>query len=104
MQHHLNSTISDTLRSISDDKSLTIFTMIALSSQTTDTFAEKLNLTRKQYYSRLSALKKAGLITRRNKEYYLTSIGKIVYEVHEVIEKAKPEFMSPTKDAELLRV
>lgn len=84
-----NSTISDTLKSISDDKSLILFNMIALSPGTTDSFAEKLDLTRKQSYSRISALGKAGLIKRRNGGYHLTSYGRIVYEVQLLIGKAK---------------
>jgi predicted transcriptional regulator len=88
----LNSTISDTLKSISDDKSLIMFNMIALSSETIDTLAEKSNLTRKQCYSRTSALTTAGLIKRANGGYYLTSFGKIVYEVQLLIAKAKQDF------------
>lgn len=85
----LNSTISDTLKSISDDKSLTMLNMIALSSGTMDSFAEKLNLTRRQCYSRITLLTNAGLIKRANRGYYLTSFGKIVYEIQILIGKAK---------------
>jgi len=67
MQEHPNSTLSDTLRFISDDKSLALFNMIALSP----------------------ALTKAGLTKRTNREYYITSFGKIVYEVQVLIGNAK---------------
>src|SRR5207245_8324411 len=40
---------------------------------------KKTNHSRKQYYSRVSAITEAGLVTRKNKKYCLTSLGKIVY-------------------------
>jgi hypothetical protein len=52
----------------------------------------KLGLTRKQYYSRMSALINAGLISRSNGKYSLTSFGKVVYEAQLLIEKAKQNF------------
>jgi predicted transcriptional regulator len=47
-----------------------------------------MNLTTKQYYSRLSGLMAAGLIRRKNGKYSLTLIGKIVYDVQINIGKA----------------
>jgi predicted transcriptional regulator len=85
----MNAAASDTLKSISDEKSLTLFNMIALSSVNVDSLAEKLSLTRQQCYSRISALTEADLVKRRNREYSLTSFGKIVYEFQLLIEKAK---------------
>lgn len=37
-------------------------------------------LTRKQYYSRMSELMKTGLINRKKGKYFLTTFGKIVYD------------------------
>src|SRR5918995_2822304 len=47
-----------------------------------------MNLSTKQYYSRLSGLMDAGLIRRYNGKYSLTLIGKIVYDAHLKICKA----------------
>ena len=84
--------VSDILTAISDDKSLVLFNTIALSSGNTDILISKLGLTRKQYYSRMYALTNAGLITRSNGKYSLTSFGKIVYEAQILIGKAKQNY------------
>ena|SRR6059058_2367018 len=84
--------VSDILTAISDDKSLVLFDTIALSSGNTDILIRKLGLTRKQYYSRMYALTNAGLITRSNGKYSLTSFGKIVYEAQILIGKAKQNY------------
>jgi hypothetical protein len=80
--------IIDTLKAISDDKSLVLFSTVALSSGRTRVLINRLELTRKQYYSRMSGLVKAGLIIRRNGNYFLTSFGKMVYQVQILIGKA----------------
>jgi len=73
---------------IIDDKSLSLFDTIALSSANTDIMINRLGLTKKQYYPRIYDLRKAGLIRRSNTKYYLTSFGKIVYDVQLIIGKA----------------
>jgi len=80
--------ISDVLRAISDDKSLVLFNTIALANGDSTILISSLNLTRKQYYSRLSDLINVGLIIRKNGNYFLTSFGKVVYEAQELIGKA----------------
>ena len=40
-----------------------------------------LKLSRKRYYSKLSILRKTGLIKRRNGIYVLTLFGRTIYEV-----------------------
>ena len=47
-----------------------------------------MNLTTKQYYSRISGLLNAGLIKRRKGKYSLTLLGKVVYDSQTVIGKA----------------
>src|SRR5438874_8869481 len=84
--------VSDILTAISDDKALVLFNTIALSSGNTDTLISKLRLSRKQYYSRMSALTNAGLITRTNGKYSLSSFGKIAYEAQTLIGKAKQNY------------
>src|SRR5207245_5016537 len=80
--------VSDTLSAISNDKSLVLFNTIALASGDSSIPISRLNLTRKQYYSRMSGLINVGLIRRKNGKYFLTSFGKVVYEAHELIGKA----------------
>ncbi len=63
--------ICDVLRSISDDKALNIFNTIALSNDSATIAISRLKLTRKQYYSRMSAITSAGLVTRRNGKFFL---------------------------------
>jgi predicted transcriptional regulator len=82
-------TVTDILKAISDSKSLVIFNMIAHSSTSTiDMLNTKLKITRKQYYSRLSALTKVGLVQKEHGKYSLTSFGKIIHDIHLSIEKA----------------
>ena len=71
--------VSNILRAISDDKSIVLFNTIALASGG-DIPISSLKLTRKHYYSRISALIKAEFIKRQNGNYFLTSFGKIVYD------------------------
>src|SRR5437660_11027662 len=80
--------VCDTLSSISNDKSLVLFNTIALAGGDRSVLISRLNLTRKQYYSRMSDLTNAGLILRKNGKYFLTSFGKVVYEAQELIGKA----------------
>jgi predicted transcriptional regulator len=85
--------IADVLDTISDDKSLILFNTIALSnSDGSDILISKLKLTRKQYYSRISKLVKADLVVRRNGKYFLTSLGKIVYDAQKMIGNAVGEY------------
>src|SRR2546425_9506309 len=67
------------LSAIADAKSLFIFLSIASGFVEGNVLLKKTNLSRKQYYSRISAIMDAGLVTRKNKKYCLTSLGKIVY-------------------------
>jgi predicted transcriptional regulator len=46
-----------------------------------------MNLSAKQYYSRISGLVDAGLIKRHKGKYFLTLLGKVVYDSHKTIGK-----------------
>jgi chromosome condensin MukBEF MukE localization factor len=46
-----------------------------------------MNLSTKQYYSRISGLQNAGLIRRDKGKYYLTLLGRVVYESQMMIGK-----------------
>jgi len=76
------------LRAIADDKSLELFGTVAQETIDSKNLKSKIKLTRKQYYSRLSRMTKAGLVRRTNGKYILTSFGKIVYESKGTIENA----------------
>lgn len=71
---------NDILDAISDKRASDIFRSIALanSNSNSDILITQLKLTRKQYYSRMSSLKEAGLVKRENGRYLLTSFGKVI--------------------------
>ena len=75
--------ISFIFKKISDDKALSLFNSIAISNGERYVPLRELNLTTKQYYTRLS-----GLIRRVSGKYSLTLVGKIVYDAHLKIGKA----------------
>jgi hypothetical protein len=80
--------ITGILKKISDDKSLILFSRIAISGENTYIPLKEMNLSTKQYYSRISGLIDAGLIRRSHGKYYLTPIGNVVNEAHMMIGKA----------------
>ena len=71
--------VSSVLRTIADDKSLDLFATVALETIDSKNLKNKTKLTRKQYYSRLARMTRAGLVRRKNGKYILTTFGKIVY-------------------------
>jgi hypothetical protein len=75
-------------KKISDDKALSLFNSIAISNGESYVPLKEMNLTTKQYYTRLSGLIDAGLIRRVSGKYSLTLVGKIVYDAHLKIGKA----------------
>ena len=77
--------VSAIFRALGDDKSLTLFNTVALSPGNSNLLTRNLNLTRKQYYSKMEHLTKQGLVARTNGKYYLTTMGKIIYELQNVI-------------------
>jgi hypothetical protein len=80
--------IADVFKVISDDNSLVLFNTIALAPGDSDILKTTVKLSRKQFYSRMSGLVKAGLVTRKNGNYFVTSFGKIVYDSQLMIGKA----------------
>jgi hypothetical protein len=88
--------VEDIFSAISDNKSLSLFNFIGITSSRPasdvghpnsdgEILISRLNLTRKQYYSRISQLRNAGLITKKRTRFVLTSLGKVVYETHKTI-------------------
>jgi DNA-binding HxlR family transcriptional regulator len=79
----------EVLNAISDEKSMSLFKTIAVSKSNNSTILNsKMKITRKQYYTRMKALAKVGLIIRKNGIYSLTSFGKVIYNYHLDIETA----------------
>jgi predicted transcriptional regulator len=81
-------TADKVLTAISDKESLELFRFIASNSEDSDSLRTKTNLTRKQYYSRLSRMTKAGLVKRKKGMHSLTAFGKVIYDAQTIIEKA----------------
>ncbi len=80
--------ITSVLKKISDDKTLVLFNSIAVSTDNERFIPiREMNLSTKQYYSRISGLVDAGLIKRHKGKYFLTLLGKVVYNSHMTIGK-----------------
>jgi predicted transcriptional regulator len=76
------------LKSIADDESLELFRSIAHKDSDSESLRNRTKMTRKQYYSRMSRLMKAGLIKRKNGRHTLTAFGKVIYDTQITIENA----------------
>jgi hypothetical protein len=79
--------ITSIMKKISDDKTLTLFNTIAVADGDKYIPLKEMNLTTKQYYTRVSGLLNAGLIKRHKGKYSLTLLGKVVYHSHMTIGK-----------------
>ena len=87
--------VAKVLRAISDDRSWSLFTTIASSSDPSSNGQQsgagrqilitQMNLTRKQYYQRINRLRSLGLINRKKGRYCLSSLGRILYETQKII-------------------
>src|ERR687891_397104 len=84
--------IVDILKKTSDDKALTLFNSIAISDGDKYVSLKEMNLTTKQYYSRIAGLTNAGLIKRHKGKYSLTLLGKVFYNSQMMIGKALKEY------------
>lgn len=71
-------TAGDVWRCLADNKSLDILRSIHESQPISIIY---LNLSRKQYYSRLAKLSRCNLVYRSGGKYTVTSLGKIAYGV-----------------------
>ena len=81
--------ISNVLDAVSDDASLELFRLVALTDgNTSDLLRSKMQITRKQYYSRLYRLVKCGLVMKKDDGYLITAFGRVLYEAQASIESA----------------
>jgi predicted transcriptional regulator len=76
------------LRDIADEKSWELFGTIAQGIFDSKSLKSSSQLTRKQYYSRLSRMTRSGLVRKNDGKYTLTAFGKIVRECQITIENA----------------
>src|SRR5918999_3642042 len=82
--------LTSILKKISENKAYVLFNNLATSNNN-GRFSpplKEMNLSTKQYYSRLSGLTEAGLIKRHKSTYSLTLLGKIVYDSQVIIGEA----------------
>ena len=82
--------ITAVLKKISDDKAFVLFNSIAVSSSNNkrQVTLKEMNLSTKQYYSRISRLQNAGLIKRHKGRHSLTLLGHVVYNTQMIIGQA----------------
>ena len=85
-------TVVDILDAISDARALAVYKTIASEKSNSNLLITKMQLTRKQYYSRISRLIKTGLVKRESGRYTLTSFGKVIYDIQITIEVALENF------------
>jgi predicted transcriptional regulator len=76
------------LNAVSDDASLELFKLVALTNGTSELLRSRMDITRKQYYSRLYNLIQCGLIKRKDRNYFLTALGRVMYDSQITIENA----------------
>lgn len=79
--------ISLVLKKISDEKTLILLNSIAGADGDKYIQLKEMNLSTKQYYSRISGLMDAGLIKRLKGRYSLTLLGKVVHDSQMIIVK-----------------
>jgi DNA-binding HxlR family transcriptional regulator len=70
----------DVLEAISDRLSMDIITSISNDVTNPSNLMQLLDLSPKEYYSRMSTLLKIGLISRKNGEIVLSSFGRVIYK------------------------
>ena len=81
--------LGNLMKLISDSKSLLIFKTIFLASgDSGENLRTQLNLTKKQYYSRISRLTKAGLVKRQKGRYFVTAFGRVIYDAQRLLGSA----------------
>jgi hypothetical protein len=81
--------LAEIIQIISDDKSVLLLQTIFLASgDTSEVLRTRVKLGRKQYYSKMSRMSKAGLLKRQKKGYYVTAFGKVILDAHRLVVSA----------------
>jgi hypothetical protein len=88
-QARTSPSITSVLKVISDEKALVLFNNIVIPDNNNGIISlKRVNLSQRQYYSKISGFLKAGLIKRHKGMYIPTLLGRIVYDSQMVIEEA----------------
>ena len=87
-QDRTGPSITSALKVMSDEKALALFDKVVVSADNRIISPKEINLTSKQYYSRLAGILKVGLIKRRKGRYIPTLLGRVVYDSQMVMEEA----------------
>jgi DNA-binding transcriptional ArsR family regulator len=77
--------VSEILAAISDEKSLNLFNSIAAKGISIDDLSDQDQMSRKQYYLRISKFTETGMIKRKDGKYILTLFGKVIHEVQLIL-------------------
>jgi hypothetical protein len=80
--------ITDVFSVLSDEKALRLFTAISTNDVHSEELFTGLELSKRQYYDRINALRTTSLISREKGMYRLTSFGKVIYNIYKLAEKA----------------
>ena len=81
--------LAEIIQIISDDKSVLLLQTIFLASgDTSKVLRTRSKLGRKQYYSKMSRMSKAGLVKRQKGRYFVTAFGKVIYDAHRLLVSA----------------
>jgi predicted transcriptional regulator len=83
------------IKLLSNQKSLDLFNTIAREEgiNRSESLRVKLNLTKKPYYQRMSALVRSGLVMKKqDQKYYLTAFGHIICQVLLTMDGAVKEY------------
>jgi predicted transcriptional regulator len=79
--------LSEVLNAISDADALELLKLVSTTGSS-EILRSKMRITRKQYYSRLFKLTRCGAIQKRDGAYFLTTLGKVLYDAQAAIESA----------------
>lgn len=86
-------TTAKILRIIADEKSMVLFRTIFLSSGfDSENLQDKTMLSRKEYYTRLAGMIKAGLVMKTDGRYALTAFGNVIYNSQMMVENGITNF------------
>lgn len=80
--------ISSVFRALSDEKSYNLFNTIFNNDTASQVLYTNLGLSKRQYYNRISELRSAGLIGKQKGKYIITSLGKVIYSILKIGERA----------------
>jgi hypothetical protein len=81
--------LAELMNLISDEKLLLMFkTIFFASGDNSEILRTRLKLSRKQYYSRISRLTRAGLVKRQKGRYFVTAFGKVIYDAQRLFGNA----------------